>query len=671
MTDEFLWLEAVEGEDALAWVKERNAETELDLFVDGAFDDLRRDILEVLEADDRIPMPSGHGDHVLNFWTDSSHRRGLLRRTTWTSYRTDDPDWETVLDIDALGASEGESWVFAGATVRKPDRRRMLVDLSPGGSDASVTREFDLVDNRFIPSSEGGFERPLAKGWLQWIDDDSVYVGTDAGPGSLTTSGYPRTVRRWQRGAPLADAPTVFEGDANDISVRAVVSTLPGFKHHLFHRGLDFYNSREWILRDGDLVEVDAPHHTSVGVRERWFLFEPRKEWELGGLVYPAGSLLAAEIDAFLDGDRSLRVLFEPSDTAALGGYTWTRNHLLLRIHDNVRDRVEVVSLTGDQPTRPLAGTPQVWTVAASPVDADESDDCLLAGNDFVTPASLYLVSAGTTEVLKTAPDRFDTSGMTIEQHFATSADGTRVPYFQVGRASSAPGPTLLDGYGGFEVANTAAYSGIIGRSWLAHGGTYVLANIRGGGEYGPRWHQAGLRENRHRVYEDFEAVARDLVERGVTTPAQLGIKGGSNGGLLVGNMYVRCPELFAAVVCQVPLLDMQRYHHLLAGASWMAEYGDPRNPDDWAFMQTFSPYHLVEADRAYPPMLLMTSTKDDRVHPGHARKMAARLRNLGHDVVYWENIEGGHGAAADAAQQATMWALAYTFLRRHLMATG
>ena len=668
MSDEFLWLEEVDGEDALGWVKQRNAETEADLFLDGAFEALRRDILEVLEADDRIPMPSGHGDHVLNFWTDSAHRRGLLRRTTWASYRTEDPDWEIVLDIDALGASEGESWVFAGGTVRKPDRRRMLIDLSPGGSDASVTREFDLVDTRFIPPSEGGFERPLAKGWLQWIDDDTVYVGTDFGPGSLTTSGYPRTIRRWERGTRLDDAPVVFEGETGDISVRAVVSTLPGFEHHLFHRGLDFYNSREWILREGELVEIDAPHHASIAARERWFLFEPRKEWEIGGRTYAPGSLLAAEIDAFLAGDRSLRVLFEPSETAALGGYTWTKSSLILRVHDNVRDRLEVVSLSGEQPTQPLAGTPAVWTVAASPVDPDESDDCLLAGNDFVTPASLYLVSGGTTEILKTAPHRFDTSGMTIEQHFATSADGTRVPYFQVGRATGAPGPTLLDGYGGFEVANTAAYSGIIGRSWLAHGGTYVLANIRGGGEYGPQWHQAGLRENRHRVYEDFEAVARDLIARGVTTAAQLGIKGGSNGGLLVGNMYVRSPELFAAVVCQVPLLDMQRYHHLLAGASWMAEYGDPDNPDDWAFMQTFSPYHLVEAGGTYPPMLLMTSTKDDRVHPGHARKMAARLREFGHDVTYWENIEGGHGAAADAAQQATMWALAYTFLRRHLM---
>jgi prolyl oligopeptidase len=341
-----------------------------------------------------------------------------------------------------------------------------------------------------------------------------------------------------------------------------------------------------------------------------------------------------------------------------------------------VRDRLEVRTPGGPgEPwtSRPFVGAPAVWTVGAGAVDADESDDCLLQGNDFVTPPTLFYTGIeGPPDVLRTAPPRFDASAIEIKQRFATSADGTRVPYFLVGPEGGAdgPAPTLLGGYGGFEVSSSAAYSGIIGRSWLARGGTYALANIRGGGEYGPRWHRAGLRENRHRVYEDFEAVARDLIDRGVTTPRQLGISGGSNGGLLVGNMYVRTPELFGAVVCQVPLLDMKRYPHLLAGASWMAEYGDPDNPDDWEFIRTFSPYHLIEADRPYPPMLLTTSTLDDRVHPGHARKMAAALTKLGYDVTYWENIEGGHGGAADAPQQATMYALAYAFLHRHLMSS-
>lgn len=674
MTDEFEWLEDIDGDDALDWVRARNATTEADLFAEPRFSTLRSSLLEILEADDRIPMPTRHDDDVLNFWTDRNNRRGLLRRTTWDDYRGGDPTWETILDIDELSREERESWVFHGGAVRRPDRARMLLELSPGGSDASFTREFDLVERRFVDEEEGGFVRPLAKGWLQWIDDDTVYVGTDFGPDTLTSSGYPRTVRRWERGTPLRDAELVFEGDATDVSVRATVSTLPGFRHHTFGRGLDFYNSRRWILRDGALVEIDVPTHADVSVRERFLLVSLRSDWTVAGTTYPAGALLAADLDAFLAGDRSIDVVYEPTPTSALSAYTWTRNHLVLTVHEHVRDRIELCSPSDGWARRPLEGAPDVWSVGVMAVDADERDDLLVVGNDFVTPPTLYLadIPSATTEVLRTSPARFDASDVTIEQRFATSADGTRVPYFFVARAAteapSGPKPLLLNAYGGFEVSNTAAYSGLVGRGWLEQGGTYVLANIRGGGEYGPAWHQAGLRENRHRVYADHEAVARDLIDRGDTTPAQLGIMGGSNGGLLVGNMYVRCPDLYGAVVCQVPLLDMKRYSHLLAGASWMAEYGDPDVEDDWAFIKTFSPYHLVRADVQYPPMLLTTSTRDDRVHPGHARKMAALLEKLGHDVTYWENIEGGHGMAADATQQATMWALAYTFLQRHLI---
>lgn len=669
--DEFAWLEEVEGPEALAWVREINAGAEADLFGEPLFARLRQEVLEVLEADDRIPMPARHGDVVLNFWTDRSNRRGVLRRTTWERYRAaDDPDWEIVLDVDALGRAEGESWVYKGGVTRRPDRRRTLVSLSPGGSDSSVTREFDLVENRFVPPEEGGFARPLAKGWLQWVDDDTVYVATDFGEGSLTSSGYPRTVRRWERGTPMEASEVVFEGEHSDVSVFAHVDTLPGYQHHVFQRRVDFFTGRRWLLRDGEFIEIDAPPDADVSVRERWLLVRPRKDWTVDGKTYAAGSLLAAELEAYLAGERSLDVLFDPTPTRSLAGWSWTRNHVLLTLQDDVRSRLEIRTPGEGWAEAPFRGAPPVWCVNAGPVDPDVSDECLLVGHDFLTPATLFHAAVGgDPEVLRTAPARFDTTGLSIAQRFVRSADGTRVPYFVVGPTDdSGPRPTLLGGYGGFEVTRTPDYSAILGRSWLSAGGTYVLANIRGGGEYGPAWHEAGLREKRHRVYEDFEAVARDLVETGITTPAQLGIVGGSNGGLLVGNMYVRSPELFGAVVCRVPLLDMKRYPHLLAGASWMAEYGDPDDPDDWEFIQTFSPYHLVAADRKYPPMLLTTSTRDDRVHPGHARKMAARLRKLGHDVTYWENIEGGHGGAADAAQEATMSALVYTFLHRHLI---
>ena len=679
--DPYVWLEDVDGDAALEWVRARNASIEADLFADPRFEPLRAGTLEVLEADDRIPMPSRHGDVVHNFWTDREHRRGLIRRTSWTDYVAGTEQWETVLDIDALAEVEGQSWVYKGSATRRPDRRRTLIDLSPGGGDATTTREFDLGEKRFVPPEEGGFVRPVSKGSLRWIDDDTVYVASDFGPGTMTTSGYPRTVRRWSRGTPIEDAPVVFEGEEGDVSVSAQVATLPGHRHHLFHRSLDFYTSRTWILRDGaddpEPVEIGTPIDAQVGVRGTWLTVHPRFPWTTDdGTTYDAGTLLAIDLDDFLAGKRDLAVVFQPTPTASLGWYGWTRNLLLLSVMEDVRDRIEVVS-PGDWRRRPLPGAPQLWSVGAGPMDPDENDDCLVSGNDFLTPASLYVTTATTREtpsepqLLRRSTERFDATGLETTQHFVASADGTRIPYFVVGPrpgTTDGPRPAILGGYGGFEVARQPVYSGVLGRSWLTAGGTYVLANIRGGGEYGPAWHQAGLREKRHRIYEDFEAVARDLVARGITSPSQLGCMGGSNGGLLVGNMYVRSPELWGAIVCQVPLLDMRRYHRLLAGASWMAEYGDPDVPDDWAYLQTYSPYHLVEADRTYPPILLTTSTRDDRVHPGHARKMAARLLDLGLDVSYWENIEGGHGGAADAAQQAVMSALAFTFFQRHLM---
>ena len=671
--DPYIWLEEVEGDEALDWVRKLNSQTEAELFGEPLFERLRAETLELLEADDRIPHPGRYGDTVYNFWTDSNHRRGLLRRTTWERYLAEDEEWETVLDVDALGKEEGTSWVFGGMSIRQPDRDRALIALSPGGSDATTTREFSLRESRFIPEDEGGFVRPLSKGGLHWIDDDTVYVTTDFGPGTMTTSGYPRTVRRWSRGTPIESAELVFESEESDVWAHVSVSTLPEFQHHIFNRGIDFYNSRTWILRSGELVEIDAPTDASVSVRERWITVRPRTPWTVGGKTYGDGTLLVAELDAYLGGDRNMHLVFEPTETASLAGWSWTRNHLLINILEDVRSRIEVVTPSQSWERRPFKGQPDLWSVGAGAMEPDQTDDCLLAGNDFLTPASLYFATVDDEPtLLRQAPSHFDTSGLAISQHFATSLDGTRIPYFVVGPegGQAKPAPTLLGGYGGFEVSRQPAYSAILGRSWLNAGGTYVLANIRGGGEYGPSWHLAGLREKRHRVYEDFEAVARDLIDRGITTANQLGCSGGSNGGLLVGNMYARSPELWGAIVCQVPLLDMKRYHLLLAGASWMAEYGNPEEPGDWEFMQTWSPYQMVEADRSYPPLLLTTSTRDDRVHPGHARKMAARLLEMGHDVTYWENIEGGHGGAADAPQQAVMSALAYTFLQRHLMKT-
>ncbi|MBD5786233.1 S9 family peptidase [Cellulosimicrobium terreum] len=697
-TDPYLWLEDVEGDEPLRWVRARNAEVADTLEAAPAFASTEAAIREVLDSDAKIPEVSKIGEHYYNFWRDARHERGLWRRTTLDSYRTGSPEWETVLDLDALGATEGQSWVWHGASVLRPTPaqvaagepwRHALVELSPGGSDADVTREFDLVDKQFVDPADGGFHRAEAKGSLGWIDPDTVYVFTDFGAGTLTPSGYPRIVRRWTRGTPLADAATVYEGTDEDMYISAWRTHTPGFERDFVHRSKAFYSDELYLAEhtgtpEQRLVKIDVPDSAEVGVRREWMLVELRDDWTVGGSTYLAGSLLVARFDDFLAGDRAFTVLFEPSPTTSLAGATWTRHHLVVNVLDDVKNRLHVLTppdAAGPWVRGEIPGLPALGTIGVGAVDPVETDDLWLVTTDYLTPTTLSLLrlgerpgEAGAPDVLKSNPAFFDATGMTVAQHFTTSDDGTRVPYFVVGRADLVAGqsgvgraPTLLYGYGGFEVSLTPGYSGTLGRAWLAQGGVYVVANIRGGGEYGPAWHQAALRANRHRAYEDFAAVARDLVTRGVTTHEHLGMEGRSNGGLLAGNMLTQYPDLFAAVIVGVPLLDMQRYTKLLAGASWAAEYGDPDDPDQWEFIRTFSPYHLFDAERAYPPVLFTTSTKDDRVHPGHARKLAALMLAAGKDVTYYENIEGGHGGAANNAQAAHMAAVHYRFLAERL----
>ena len=675
--DPFLWLEDVEGERALDWVRERNSKA-LERLATPREREIERAALEVLDDDAKIPYVSLAGGLLYNFWRDAAHPRGIWRRTTPESYRTASPEWEVLLDLDALNETEGEDWVWHGASVLRPTCDRALVTLSHGGSDADVTRELDLTTLAFVPETDGGFVRPEAKGGVGWIDRDTTFVYTDLGPGTTTPSGYPRTVRRWRRGTPLAEAELVYEGAADDLYISAYHDRTPGFERDLVSRAVTFYESETYVLEeDGTTTLVPVPRSADVDVHREWVVVRLRDAWETASATYPAGALVAVRLDDLLAGDATPTVLFEPTERASLDSATWTRERLVLTILEDVRNRVEVLVPPADGATGwergPLPGAPTTATLSVGAVDRDESDDLWVVGTDFLTPATLHVVdAAGRTapEVLRSAPSAFDASGLAFEQRFATSDDGTRVPYFVVrskDAAAGEPAPTLLYGYGGFEVSLTADYSGVLGRSWLERGGTYVLANIRGGGEYGPAWHQAALRENRHRAFEDFAAVARDLVTTGVTTPERLGCKGGSNGGLLTGAMLTMYPELFGAIVIQVPLLDMRRYTKLLAGASWAAEYGDPDNPEQWDYLRTFSPYHLVRHGATYPPVLLTTSTRDDRVHPGHARKMTALLEQVGADVTYVENIEGGHGGAADNAQAAHMSALAYEFLWQQL----
>lgn len=668
--DPYLWLEEVEGERALQWVREHNAVSQKQAEGDPAFVALRDDLLSIMDSDDRIAYVNKIGDYVYNFWRDKDNERGLWRRTTLDDFRKLEPTWQTVIDLDALAKTEDENWVWAGATCLRPEYRRCLVALSRGGADATVTREFDLEKRAFVAD---GFHRDEAKGGLTWIDADNVYVFTDFGDASMTTSGYPRIVKQWRRGTPLADAPVIYEGKADDMYISAFRDLTPGFVRDFVSRTLAFYNDELYVRgKDGKLQRIDAPNSADKAVYRQYLTLRLRDPLVAGDTTYAAGSLLAANFDDYMAGKREFEVLFAPDERSSLQDYGALKDHYYINILEDVKSRIYVLTPSKDGWQRePLKGAPQFGTVSISAIDADSSNEYFLTSTDYITPTTLYYGTIGTApQQLKQLPAQFDADNLEITQHFVKSKDGTRVPYFMVARKDlvlNGENPTILYGYGGFEISLTPGYNTGAGRGWTSQGGVYVVANIRGGGEYGPRWHQAALQANRHRAYEDFAAVAQDLIDRKVTSAKRLGTQGGSNGGLLMGNMLTLYPHLFGAIVIQVPLLDMKRYHKLLAGASWMAEYGNPDVAEEWEFIKTFSPYQNLSADADYPPVLFTTSTRDDRVHPGHARKMAARMMAQGHGVVYYENIEGGHGGAANNRQAAYMQALAYTFLHDQL----
>jgi prolyl oligopeptidase len=669
--DPYQWLEDVTGDKALNWVKERNAVSKGELAGTPEFNALNDRLLKILDSKDRIPMIGKDGKWFYNFWRDDKNKRGLWRRTTLEEYRKEKPNWEVVLDLDALSEKEKENWVWHGAHFLQPKYERCMVSLSRGGADAAVMREFDVTTKEFV---RDGFTVPEAKSEISWRDRDTLYVSTDFGPNTLTTSGYPRLTKEWKRGTKLADATLVFEGKAEDVAAGAQWDLTPGFEREFANRALTFYTDESYVRRDGKFVKLDKPDDATATFHREWMFISPRKDWTVAGKKYAAGSLLAIDFEAFMKGKRNFDVLFEPTDRKSLGSYSPTLHKIVLNELDNVVNKLYVLShVDGQWKREELPGAAPFSSVHASAVDADESDEYFLTGSNYLTPSSLYFGTLGSgkpAEKLKSGPSFFKSEGLEISQHEAVSKDGTKVPYFQVSRKEvklDGANPTLLYGYGGFEVSLQPAYQAGTGAAWLEKGGVYVVANIRGGGEFGPKWHQAALKEKRHRAYEDFAAVAEDLVRRKVTTTKHLGAMGGSNGGLLMGNMLTLYPEHFGAIVCQVPLLDMQRYNKLLAGASWMAEYGNPDEPKEWEFIRTFSPYHNVTTGTKYPRTLFTTSTRDDRVHPGHARKMVARMTEMGHDVLLYENIEGGHGGAADNKQAAFMSALAYTFLWKQL----
>jgi prolyl oligopeptidase len=661
--DPYLWLEEVESEKALAWAREKSAADTAVIEAVPEFAGIHEKLLEIVNSRDRIPSPKIRGPWIYNFWRDADHVRGIWRRTFLSEFVEESPAWEIVLDVDALAEVEGENWVWKGATCLPPGYRHCMVSLSRGGADAAVKREFDTTARAFV---EDGFFLPEAKAQVAWKDESTLWVGTDFGEGSLTTSGYPRFARMWRRGTPLEEATTVFEGSVDDVAVSALSDHTPEGRYDIVSLTPEFFRSTDYLRLGERVIKLDLPDDGELrGFFKDRMLVTLRSDWSPGDVTYPQDALLAIDLDDFLEGGRLFEVLFEPEERISLNQVGSTRNHVLYSTLDNVRGRLYRLVLGEDGWAREEIELPGIGTVSLGST-SDHDDSFFFVYEDFLNPATLYLVQdGGRPERVKSSPTWFDATGMTVVQHEATSADGTRIPYFVFmpeGFEAGGANPTLLTAYGGFEVARVPRYSGAVGSAWVARGGVYVLANIRGGGEFGPKWHRAAMQEKHQNNFDDFVAVAEDLIARKITSPEHLGILGGSQGGLLVAGSFVQRPDLFEAVVCAVPLLDMKRYNKLLAGASWMAEYGNP-DTEDWEYMKLWSPYQNLDPKAEYPKVFFWTNTRDDRVHPGHARKMVARMTDMRKPVYYYENTEGGHGSGANLNQRAYTDALNYAYL--------
>jgi prolyl oligopeptidase len=674
--DPFLWLEDRTGKEALDWVHRQNEVTTGELQGDSSYQAYFQTALDLMTAEDNIPVGSALNGHVYNFWQDKTNVLGLWRRTTVASYKTEKPDWETIIDFDGLSAKERVKWVFSGASRLYPDFSRCLLSLSPDGGDASEMREFDIDTKSFV---EDGFRAPASKSGFNWLDKDTVIVSAAFEEDEKTQSGYPRVVKLWQRGTRLEDATPIFEAQKQDLAAGGSLE-FDGDQRHLFlTRTLDFFASHSFLrLPSGENRRIPLPDDvTDTMLFRNQLVFGVRSPWTApDGTLCRPDSLYSLDFARWIETNAlgPVETVLEPADRVSIAGIARTQDRLFINLMDNVRGRVVACDRSGSGWSLEPVALPENGNVGISHAERFGSS-VSFSFTDFLTPSSIIWSddNAATLTTVKSQPARFDASSLVSEQFEARSKDGTMVPYFVVRRRDqSGPVPTLLYGYGGFEVPLLPGYAGVRGRLWLEKGNAYVQANIRGGGEFGPDWHQAALKANRQNAFDDFAAVAQDLVERGIATPATLGIQGGSNGGLLTGVSLTQHPELFGAVIIDVPLLDMLRYTELPPGASWMAEYGDPAKPEEAEWLAAYSPYQHVEADAAYPPVLLTTSTADDRVHPGHARKMAGRLQAVGHTkTLFFEETEGGHGGRGDRRPQAAQAAMKYVFLQRTLNGTA
>ena len=665
--DPYLWLEEVDGARATGWADMQSGKT-LSRFGGTAFAADRDALAAILDRPDNIPFVGRRGQSLFNFWKDAEHPRGLWRTATLESFRSDKPAWEIALDIDALAKTEGEDWIWQGAVTLPGTHDRAMLRLSRGGGDAVVLREFDLTTRRFVAD---GFTLPEAKGSVAWLDRGTLLLSSAIGEGMATRSGYARTVRLWKRGTDPLASPVLFETGPESMGVWGDVDRESKPERLWFAEKPCFFDTVIWLGdRSGARTRLDIPTDAWVRWHRGWLTVKTRTPWTVGGENYAPDTLVGMSFADFLAGDRHFSRLFAPAPRRTLQGFFWLNGRLILSILDDLAPVFEALTPARDGWSRtridglPTIGVANVW---ALDVEEAESDGTLLASaQDPVTPASMFLIKpGGKPELLKRAPRTFESAGLVVTRHEAVSVDGERIPYVQVGPpGETGDAPVHLNGYGGFAISQLPYYSASIGKLWLERGGTSVTANIRGGGEFGTRWHEAGRREGKRLSHDDFAAVAADLVRRGVTRPGRIAAEGGSNGGILITNMLTRYPERFGALFCTIPLIDMRRYSKLLAGASWIAEYGDPDKPEDWKFLAPMSAYHVAEPGRPYPPILIATARRDDRVHPGHARKMAAKLQAMGYPAWFYEPAAGGHGYGKDNAERAAFTALGYAFLR-------
>ncbi|MCU1322580.1 MAG: Prolyl oligopeptidase [Acidobacteriaceae bacterium] len=674
--DKYQWLEDVYGEKPMAWVKAENERSAKILEADPRFAPLAADALKVLESPDRLAIPQLSPGYIYNTWQDAQHVRGILRRTSLADYLKPNPDWHTVIDYDALAKADKQSWVQHGLNCLFPGDKLCLVALSAGGEDADTQREFDLQTGTFVAN---GFNLPKSKQDVTWLDKDTLLIGRDWGPGTMTKSGYPFVIKSFKRGQTLQSAKEIYRGTETDVQVGAfALHDAQGHSAILIRRGIDFFHSEIYLLTANGTARLALPGKADInGLLHGQIIITLNESWKPEGHseTFVQGTVVSLSLEAVQKDPAHLKptIIFTPTTTEFAQEVGVTRNHLIVTTLDTVQGRASTYARAANGTwQRHKLTVPDNQTIEIASTDPS-TDQFFLSVTSFLTPSSLLLGDAATESLkeAKATPPQFDASRDLVEQLFATSKDGTKVPYFVVRRKDlkyDGSNPTLISAYGGFQVSRTPAYSGTVGKLWLERGGVYVLANIRGGGEFGPAWHEAGLKTNRQRIYDDFTAVSEDLITRKITSPRRLGIVGGSNGGLLMGVQMTQHPELYNAIVIQVPLLDMLGFEHIAAGASWVGEYGSIANPDERKFLASISPYNNLHADTNYPEPLIFTTTKDDRVGPVHARKFAALLKELNKPYYYQEITEGGHGSGADLKQSANTFATQYTYLTRKLM---